>query len=130
MDAGAKRCLLEADAAGATSCRRFPLEPIACFVGKDKTSLDTGEAIPFWVHCWLAREALVDRKVLTERQFDALHGMQYLPACTVSLRCFKYGRANRSGILLAQMLYGQNGTKQSTNGAQVAEGPKRHLHMC
>jgi hypothetical protein len=32
---------------------------------------DTGDAIQFW-DCRLAREALVDDKVLVERQFDAI----------------------------------------------------------
>ncbi len=33
---------------------------------------DTSSSIQFWAHRHLAREALVDAKILTERQFDAI----------------------------------------------------------
>jgi hypothetical protein len=72
VDGGAKKCLLEADASGLVVRCWFPLEPIACYVGKDKMTSDTGDAIQFWVHRRLAREALVDGKVLVEQQFDAI----------------------------------------------------------
>ena len=51
---------------------RLPLEPIVCFVGKEKMTMDTSEVISFWAHQQLAREALVDGKVLLERQFDVI----------------------------------------------------------
>jgi hypothetical protein len=72
VDAGAKKCLLEVDASGLVVCCRFPLEPIACYMGKDEMTSDTGNTIQFWVHRRLAREALVDGKVLVERQFNAM----------------------------------------------------------
>ena len=72
VDAGAKRRLLEADATGHCGRRRFPLEPIACFVGREKMTTDTGEAIRFWAHRRLAREALVEGKILSGRQFDLI----------------------------------------------------------
>ncbi len=67
-----KKCLLEADASGLVVRCQFPLEPIACYVGKDKMTSDTWDAIQFWAHCRLAREALVDGKVLVDWQFDAI----------------------------------------------------------
>ncbi len=72
VDAGAKKCLLEADASGLVVHCRFSLEPIACYVGKDKMTSDTEDTIQFWAHCRLAREALVDGKVLVEWPFDAI----------------------------------------------------------
>ena len=50
----------------------FPLEPIACFIGKEKMTSDSGDLLRFWAHRRLAREALVDSKVLNIRQFDAI----------------------------------------------------------
>ncbi len=73
VDAGAKKCLMEADISGPPSDRRrFPLESIACFVGKNKITSDAGDAVRFWAQRRLAREALVDGKVLLERQFDVI----------------------------------------------------------
>jgi hypothetical protein len=45
VDAGAKTKLLEANARESPGPRRFPLEPIACFVGKNKMTSDTSGAI-------------------------------------------------------------------------------------
>ncbi len=64
VDAGAKRRLLEADAMEQPVRQGFPLELIVCCIGKDKMTTDTGDAIQFWAHRRLAREALVDGKVL------------------------------------------------------------------
>jgi len=72
VDAGAKKRLLDANAMELPTTRRFPLEPIACFVGKNKMTSDTSEAIRLWAHRRLAREAMVDGKILFERQFDAI----------------------------------------------------------
>jgi hypothetical protein len=67
-----KKCLLEAAAHGLVHRRQFPLEPIACFVGKEKMTTDTSGSIHFWANCRIAQEALVDSKILSERQFDAI----------------------------------------------------------
>ncbi len=74
VDVGQKRRLLEANATELPGIRRFPLEPIACFVGKNTMTTDTSDAIRFWAHPRLAREAMVDRQILFERQFDAIAG--------------------------------------------------------
>jgi hypothetical protein len=70
VDTGAKKCLLEAAASGLVVHYQFPLKPMACYVGKDKMTSDTGDTIQFWAHHRLAREALVDGKVLVEWQFN------------------------------------------------------------
>jgi hypothetical protein len=67
VNAGTKRRLLEADATEQPVRQRFLLEPIVCYVKKDKMTMDTEDAIQFWAHSRLAREALVDGKVLYER---------------------------------------------------------------
>jgi hypothetical protein len=54
VDAGAKQRLLKADAMEQPVRQRFPLEPIVCHVGKDKMTMDTGDAIRFWAHRQLA----------------------------------------------------------------------------
>jgi hypothetical protein len=71
-DAGAKRQLLEASVTELPGRQRFPLEPIACFVGKNKMTSDTSDKIRFWAHRRLAREAMVDSKILLGRQFDGI----------------------------------------------------------
>jgi hypothetical protein len=43
-----------------------------CFVGKNKMTLDTSDTTQFWVHRRLAREAMVDGKILLGRQFDGI----------------------------------------------------------
>jgi hypothetical protein len=52
--------------------RRFPLEPIVCYVENKKMTMDTGDMIQFWAHRRLAREALVDGKVLYKNQFNLI----------------------------------------------------------
>jgi hypothetical protein len=72
VDAGAKQRLLEADAMELPVRWQFPLEPIVCYVRNKKMIMDMGDAIRFWVHRRLAREALVDGKVLYGRQFNLI----------------------------------------------------------
>jgi hypothetical protein len=72
VDAGAKRALWNVVRTAQPEKRCFPLEPIACFVGKEKLTSESGDLLRFWMHRRLAREALVDSKVLNIRQFDAI----------------------------------------------------------
>jgi hypothetical protein len=72
VDAGAKRRLLEADAMEQPVWWKFHLEPIVCYVEKNKMTTDTGDAIQFWAQRQSAREALVDGKVLYEHQFNLI----------------------------------------------------------
>ena len=73
VDAGAKRRLLEEDARGRGKHRRsFPLESMVCFVGSEKMTTETGAAIRFWAHRRLAREAMVQGKILSGTQFDLI----------------------------------------------------------
>jgi hypothetical protein len=72
INAGAKRLLQNAYAAPPASQRCFPLQPIVCYVGKEKMFSDTGEAVQFWSHRRLARKVLVDEKILTGAQFDVV----------------------------------------------------------
>ena len=72
VDAGAKRALLNVVDTATPEKRCFPLEPIACFVGKEKMTSESGDLLRFWAQRRLAREALVESKVLNIRQFDAI----------------------------------------------------------
>lgn len=63
---------MEAAVSGQPCRQRFPLEAIACFVGKEKMTTDTSSSIHFWAHRRLARVALIEGKILSERQFDAI----------------------------------------------------------
>ena len=72
LSSTAKRALWNAVHTAQPEKQCFPLEPIACFVGKEKMTSDSGELLRFWAHRRLAREALVDSKLLNIRQFDAI----------------------------------------------------------
>jgi hypothetical protein len=50
--------------------RRFPLEPVCVFLGKNKLTFDNGDELRFWVHWKLARSAYHDMKILDVSQFD------------------------------------------------------------
>ena len=57
VDARAKRRLLKEDARGRGKQRRcFLLEPMVCFVGREKMTTETGTLIKFWAHRRLARD--------------------------------------------------------------------------
>ena len=73
MDAIAKQRLLEEDVRGRGLHRRyFPLEPMVCFIGKEKMTTDTKASITFWAHRRLAREAMVRGNLLSGEQFDLI----------------------------------------------------------
>jgi hypothetical protein len=51
VDTGAKQALQDAyTTATQLNCRRFPLEPTVCYVGREKMTLDTGPFVSFWAH--------------------------------------------------------------------------------
>ena len=72
VDAGAKRALLDVVDTATPEKRGFPLEPITCYIGKEKLTSNSGDLLWFWAHRRLAREALVDSNVLNIRQFDVI----------------------------------------------------------
>ena len=89
--------------------RGFPLEPIACFIGKEKMTSESEDLICFWTHRRLAREALVDSKVLNIRQFDAIawdavyEGLHSVPTL------FQLWACKQSGTLWAPTISARNG---------------------
>jgi hypothetical protein len=54
---------------GTTQGRLFPLEPIGVFIRGEKTTLETGERIRFWVHHQLDQKIYHERKI-SYKQFD------------------------------------------------------------
>jgi hypothetical protein len=71
VDAGAKSTLREAyELLGHLVSKRFPLEPIVCFVGREKMTSNCGDSVQFWAHRRLAREAFINSKLMTRLQFD------------------------------------------------------------
>ena len=69
-DEGAKREIWQADINELPRQRRFPLEPICCFIGKEKMTSDTGPYLRFYVHKQAARSVFDRGKVLNGEQFD------------------------------------------------------------
>ena len=50
--------------------RRFPLEPVCVFLGKNKLTSDKGNELRFWVHRKLARLAYHNMNISDASQFD------------------------------------------------------------
>lgn len=88
-DEGAKREILEADVTELPAQRRFPLEPICCFIGKEKITSDTGPQLRFLVHRQKARMVFDRCQVLNSEQFD-LVAWKYVHAALEEVpRCFQ-----------------------------------------
>lgn len=72
VDLAAKREIWNADPLNLPRQRRFPCEPICCFIGKEKMTSDTGPALRAWAHKTIARGVFERCKVLTPAQFDLI----------------------------------------------------------
>ena len=88
-DEGAKREILSADVTELPRQRRFPLEPICCFIGKEKMTSDTGPQLRSWVHRQVARTVFDRCKVLQGDQFDAIAWKYVQVALEEVPRCFQ-----------------------------------------
>lgn len=110
VDAGAKRALHEAYASAPPQRCRFPLEPIVCYVGKEKMTwtqasrYDSGRIVG-----WHAKPLLIARYSMATNSMQ-LHGRQCTMACTACHGCFSCGLASKSGTLPVQTIQGRNGT--------------------
>ena len=88
-DEGAKREILNADILELPWQRRFPLEPICCFIGKEKVTSDTGPILRYWVHQREARSIFDRCKVLNGEQFDLVAWRFVHAALEEVPRCFQ-----------------------------------------
>ena len=88
-DEGAKREILRADVTALPRQRRFPLEPICCFIGNEKMTSDTGPQLRHWVHRHLARCVFDRCKVLQGDQFDVIAWNHIQTALEEVPRCFQ-----------------------------------------
>jgi hypothetical protein len=70
MDYLAKTEIYEAHAPQEIPTRRFPLEPICVFLGRNKLTSDKGEHLRFWVHKQLASSRFREADILFAHQFD------------------------------------------------------------
>ena len=70
MDYHAKRAIHEAYAPQDIPTRRFPLEPICVFLGKNKLTSDKGERLRFWAHRQMAKSHFHEKSILFAQQFD------------------------------------------------------------
>jgi hypothetical protein len=70
MDYHAKRAIHEAYAPQDIPTRRFPLEPICVFLGRNKLTSDKGERLRFWAHRQLAKSHFHEKSILFANQFD------------------------------------------------------------
>ena len=67
MDYHAKKTIWESDLNPEAPTCRFPLEPICVFLGRNKLTLDKGDAPRFWVQKQLARSQFHTANILTVR---------------------------------------------------------------
>lgn len=70
VDLAAKREIWDADPLTPPRQRRFPCEPICCFIGQEKMTSDTGPSLRAWAHKRIARGVFERCKVLVSEQFD------------------------------------------------------------
>jgi len=72
MDYHAKQAIMESDLNPDGPTRRFPLEPICVFIGRNKLTSDKGDALQFWVQKQLARSRFHTADILYGQQFDSV----------------------------------------------------------
>jgi hypothetical protein len=72
MDYHAKQAIWESELNPDSPTRRFPLEPICVFLGKNKLTSDKGDALRFWVQKQLARSRFHTAGILYGQQFDSV----------------------------------------------------------
>ena len=70
MDYHAKRAIHEANGPQDIPTRRFPLEPICVFLGKNKLTSDKGERLRYWMHKQLAKNYFHEKSILVAHQFE------------------------------------------------------------
>jgi hypothetical protein len=62
MDFYAKQAILEHQNLQDSTTKRFPLEPICIFLGKNKLTSDKGDRLRFWAHKQVAKKASTSQK--------------------------------------------------------------------
>jgi hypothetical protein len=72
MDYHAKKAIWESTPDPETPTRRFPLEPICVFLGKNKLTSDKGEKLKFWVQRQQAKLYFHDTSIIFGPQFDTI----------------------------------------------------------
>ena len=66
MDFYAKQALLNHHDPQDGPTKRFPLEPVCIYLGKNKLTSDKGDRIRFWAHRQLAKECFYESKLMFE----------------------------------------------------------------
>ena len=72
MDYHAKNAIWESTPEPEMPTRRFPLEPICVFLGKNKLTSDKGEKLKFWVQRQQAKSYFHDASTIFGPQFDTI----------------------------------------------------------
>ena len=70
MDYHAKCAIYDAYAPQDIPTRRFPLEPICVFLGRNKLTSDKGERLRYWAHKQLAKSRFHEANILHAHQFE------------------------------------------------------------
>jgi hypothetical protein len=69
MDFYAKQAILEGSYGHDTPSKRFPLEPICIFLGRNKLTSDKGDRLRYWAHKQIAKDSFYESKIMFE-EFD------------------------------------------------------------
>jgi hypothetical protein len=64
MDFYAKQAILGKTNRQDTTTKRFPLEPICMFLGRNKLTSDKGDCLRFWAHKQVAKESFHELKIM------------------------------------------------------------------
>jgi hypothetical protein len=78
LDFYAKQAIWDETGTTDTMAKRFPLEPICVFLGRDKLTSDKGERLQFQAHKQLAKESFYESKILFEEFNNVNWEMVYL----------------------------------------------------
>ena len=69
MDFYAKQAILEGSYGDDTPSKRFPLEAVCIFLGRNKLTSDKGDRLRYWAHKQIAKDSFYELKIMFE-EFD------------------------------------------------------------
>ena len=105
--------------------KKFPLEPICCYVGRHKVISDSEPLLQFWAHKPLAWQILPHC-----RSSISLPGNISQLLFRRSLACFNSGHVNKFSISHQRTTFGQNGLWAWIVDAQAVSDVSKLARMC
>jgi hypothetical protein len=129
MDFYAKQAILGETNGQDTTTKRFPLEPICVFLGRNKLTSDKGDRLCFWAHKQVTKESFYESKIMFE-EFELVDWEMVYLALHKSQGCSKFGHANRSWTLPRQIGTGPGSALYVHFAQAVHRYPRHALTSC